>query len=209
MHKRTIVLFLPLLLAGCTLDSQFTVTPQNLAPVMVEKPKTMLGKDPVQDVKVEVKRICRGERGGVMLVAITNTGGVPFDFHPNLVGLTLSSGFRNRFMSGTEFEAMCTQFGGAKYGIREEDEEAVAQWSFPEDDAQYKIEPGQKKEIALSFGARPEEAWLQLNFAPAVKRGVASKGTLLIAVALPDVLPPQKSWLPEWLRFNVALSNAG
>jgi hypothetical protein len=199
-----------LLLAGCAVDSQVTLKSPPLLPVALEKPRVKFTFQAPDDAKVNVRFICRGSRGGVLLAELANTGEKPLEFRPRQIGVQLSSGYHHRFMSASEFKKMCDDFGAASYGIGENDLATVEQWRFAEEDAKFVLKPGEIKEIPLPFGAQPEEAYLTLDFDAALKRakGVQPAGRLLVAVELPQVLAPKKDGWPAWLHFGFAFTNA-
>jgi hypothetical protein len=199
------------LLSGCAVDTEFTLAKADLPPVVMDQPMVRWAARAPKDIEVDVLQAYRGMRGGVLLLKLTNAGMDAVEFVPRQIGVQLSSGYRHRFMTATEFESMCQQFGAETYGIGAAAAEVAGQWLFPEEEARYVLQPGQSKEIALAFGAQPQEGWLTLDFDPAWKgaNGGNSAGRRLLAVALPDVLPPKKPWLPEWLHFGFFFSNAG
>ena len=211
MRGRRLSVLLALLFAGCAVDSQMTLTPPKLAPVSVAKPLVKVPPQAPDDLKVDVRHVCRGSRGCVLLVKVTNAGDSPIEFAPRQIAIQLSSGFRQRVMTASEFQRMCGDFGAECYGIGEPDEAVVAQWSFAEENARYVLKPGESKELPLPIGAQPEEAFLTLVFDPALKRakGVQASGQLLVAVALPDILPSKKARWPDWLHFGFVFTNAG
>lgn len=199
------------LVAGCAVNTQVALTPPKLAPVSVTKPLIKIPAQAPDDLKVDVRRVCRGSRGVVILVAVANAGESAVEFGPRQIGIQLSSGYRQRVMTASEFQKMCGDFGAECYGIGDQDEAAAAEWRFAEEDARYVLKPGEVKELPLPIGAQPEEAYLTLDFDSALKRGkgVPPSGKLLVAVALPEVLPPKKSRWPDWLHFGFVFTNAG
>ena len=211
MAVRWLLLTPAVLLSGCALESEVALRPPNLPPVSMANPAVKLPLQLPTDVKVEVRHVCRGSRGGVLLIALANTGDSTVEFNPRQVVIQLSSGYRQRVMTASEFQQMCGEFGADSYGVGPQDEATVAQWQFAEENARYVLRPSESKELPLPFGAQPEEAYLTLDFDPALKRAksVQPGGKLLTAVALPDVLPPKKSIWPDWLHFGFVLTNAG
>jgi hypothetical protein len=211
MRVLGLCVLITLLVAGCAADAQFVLTPPKLAPVSVSNPLVKLPPQAPDDIKVEVRHVCRGSRGCVLLVAVANQGDKTVEFKPGLLAIQLSSGYRQRVMTASEFQTMCSDFGADSYGIGEQDEATVAQWRFAEENASFVIKPGESKELPLPIGAQAQEAFLTLGFDPALRRanGANPAGQLLVAVALPDVLPAKKRSWPDWLHFGFAFTNAG
>jgi hypothetical protein len=206
---RYILLILLALGAGCELDHELALSPKDLAPVMTSQPQFRFALQPPSDVKVEPLAAYRGSRGGIILLVVRNTGEEPLLFDPAKVRMQLSSGQFRKAMIGEEFEEMSEQFGAICYGVGEALIEQASRWPFPAAGETYTLKPGQGKEIALAFGAQPEEAWVTLGIEVYAGPRLTESRKLLVAVMLPEVLPPRKHWLPEWLHFSFVFTNAG
>ncbi len=196
-------------ISGCSMTSWF-VQPTNLPPVATDQPRFQVLPPQGAEAEVHVERVCRGTRGGVLLLAIGNRNPAQelvYDWQK--LSLRLGNGQFRECVSRSKLDELCREFPAEAYGLS--GEETDASWRWPVEGEVVRIAPGMMQRVAVPFGAGADQDRLALILDEAITHAETGRplhSPIRVLVMLPPVLPcnPPPAWWPRWLHFNAVVT---